>query len=54
MSVSAVFNTEQFIGEAITGRTKSLLAKDLADYHEALYKEIHDKTALVIGGAGTI
>jgi FlaA1/EpsC-like NDP-sugar epimerase len=54
MGSNAVFNTEQFIGEAITGRKESLLAKDLQDYHEAVYKEIHDKAVLVIGGAGTI
>ena len=54
MSKTAIFNTEQFIGEAITGRKQSLLAKDLADFHDAIDKEIHDKSVLVIGGAGTI
>ena len=54
MSKTAIFNTEQFIGESITGRKQSLLAKDLVDFHDAIYKEIHDKSVLVIGGAGTI
>ena len=54
MRTAAVFNTEQFIGEAVTGRKESLLTKDLRDYHEAIDKEIHDKSVLVIGGAGTI
>ncbi|MEP6727668.1 MAG: polysaccharide biosynthesis protein [Bacteroidota bacterium] len=49
-----MFNIEQFIGETITGRKESLLASDLLNYHDAIYKEIHDKSVLVIGGAGTI
>jgi FlaA1/EpsC-like NDP-sugar epimerase len=49
-----LFNIEQFIGEKITGRTESLLAKDMTDQHDAIYKEVHDKSVLVIGGAGTI
>jgi FlaA1/EpsC-like NDP-sugar epimerase len=54
MSANAFFNIEQFIAEAITGRAESLLWKDLADYHDAINSEIHDKSVLVIGGAGTI
>lgn len=54
MGATTVFNTEKFIGEFITGRKESLLAKDLADYHETIRKEIEGKSALVIGGAGTI
>ncbi|MBS1565909.1 MAG: SDR family NAD(P)-dependent oxidoreductase, partial [Bacteroidetes bacterium] len=48
------FNIEQFIGEAVTGRRESLLQKDLANNHDALTNAIQGKTALVIGGAGTI
>jgi len=48
------FNIEQFIGEAITGRKESLLAQDLADNHDRIYKKVHGKSVLVIGGAGTI
>ncbi len=49
-----LFNIEQFIGEKVTGRKKSLLDNDLVDHHDAIYKEVHDKSVLVIGGAGTI
>jgi FlaA1/EpsC-like NDP-sugar epimerase len=48
------FNIEQFIGEAITGRKESLLAQDLANNHDSIYKKVHGKSVLVIGGAGTI
>src|SRR5262245_15787551 len=48
------FNIEQFIGESITGRRESLLAKDLADNHDRISREVSDKSVLVIGGAGTI
>lgn len=49
-----LFNTESFITEHITGRKESLLAKDLFSFHDAINKEIHNKSVLVIGGAGTI
>lgn len=48
------FNIEKFIDEAITGRSQSLLWKDLADNHPVIKEEIYDKSVLVIGGAGTI
>lgn len=48
------FNIEQFTGEAITGRKESLLQQDLLDHHDSVYREVHDKSVLVIGGAGTI
>src|SRR5450631_3924033 len=54
MNANAFFNIEQFTGEAITGRSKSLLAKDLVNNYAAIDKEIHNKSVLVIGGAGTI
>jgi FlaA1/EpsC-like NDP-sugar epimerase len=49
-----LFNTEQFIGKNITGRAESLLKNDLAAFHDAIRKEINNKSVLVIGGAGTI
>ncbi len=52
--MSLVFNIEKFIGEKITGRSESLLTKDLNDFQEKLSREIKGKKVLVIGGAGTI
>lgn len=52
--MSLVFNIEKFIGEKITGRSESLLTKDLNDFQETLSREIKGKKVLVIGGAGTI
>lgn len=52
--MSLVFNIEKFIGEKITGRSESLLTKDLNDFQETLSREIEGKKVLVIGGAGTI
>ncbi len=49
-----LFNIERFIGEKITGRTESLLKNDLVEQHDAIYREVHNKSVLVIGGAGTI
>jgi len=54
MNAGAIFNTEQFIRDAVTGRQESLLAKDLEAWHPDLAKEIEGKSVLVIGGAGTI
>lgn len=52
--MSLTFNIENFIGEKITGRSESLLAKDLATFDNVLREEIEGKKVLVIGGAGTI
>jgi FlaA1/EpsC-like NDP-sugar epimerase len=52
--MKGIFNIEQFIGEKITGRVKSLLADDLAANSAELLKRIQGKSVLVIGGAGTI
>ena len=49
-----IFNIEQFIKTHITKRTESFFSEDLQTYHETLTKEIEGKSALVIGGAGTI
>ena len=52
--MNPLFNIERFIGEKITRRKQSLLAEDLATYHEAVSSEINGRSVLVIGGAGTI
>jgi len=52
--MKGIFNIGQFINEKITGRTKSLLADDLAANHQELHDRINGKSVLVIGGAGTI
>src|SRR5688572_16608529 len=52
--MSQLFNLEKFIAEKITGRTESLLSRDLAVYHDAISDEINGRSVLVIGGAGTI
>ncbi|HKP32976.1 MAG TPA: polysaccharide biosynthesis protein, partial [Chitinophagaceae bacterium] len=49
-----LFNIEKFIGEKITGRTRSLLADDIAANSKELAEKISGKSVLVIGGAGTI
>ncbi len=49
-----IFNIEQFIKTHITKRSESFFAQDLQTHHDTLAKEIQGKSALVIGGAGTI
>jgi FlaA1/EpsC-like NDP-sugar epimerase len=48
------FDLNYFISKEVTGRQESLLAKDLAVNHQHLRQQIDQKSALVIGGAGTI
>ena len=48
------FNLNRFIAEHVTGRDESLFEQDLRDNHELLAERINGKSALVIGGAGTI
>jgi len=48
------FNLENFIAEHVTGRRESLFQQDIAANREALYERIGGKSALVIGGAGSI
>lgn len=48
------FDLQQFIGQYVTERESSLFEKDIQDNHADLTKEIQGKTALVIGGAGSI
>lgn len=52
--MNAIFNIEQFVGTSVTGRSESLLKRDLLDRHESLSEAILGKSVLVIGGAGTI
>ena len=48
------FSLPKFISQYVTEREESLFAEDLAAYHDRLAREIDGKSALVIGGAGTI
>ena len=52
--MTQLINIEQFIGSYITGRQQSLFARDLETFHATIYQKIHQKSVLVIGGAGTI
>jgi FlaA1/EpsC-like NDP-sugar epimerase len=47
------FNLSAFISK-ITGREQSMFLPDIHKNHQLLWKEIHQKSVLVIGGAGTI
>ncbi|MDR1898136.1 MAG: polysaccharide biosynthesis protein [Prevotellaceae bacterium] len=48
------FNLEQFISAHITHRKSNLLDDDFSNNDAELHKQIDGKSALVIGGAGTI
>ncbi|MBB4080220.1 FlaA1/EpsC-like NDP-sugar epimerase [Lewinella aquimaris] len=48
------FSLNRFIKQYVTEREESLFAADLAKYDRELAREIDGKSALVIGGAGTI
>jgi len=52
--MSLSFNVEKFIGEKITGRSKSLFENDIENNSAELQKEIQGAKVLVIGAAGTI
>lgn len=49
-----MLNVNHFIGDFITGRTKSMFAADIEKNHVQLTREIQGKSVLVIGGGGTI
>ncbi len=49
-----LFDINSFIAKNITHRENSLFARDLEQNHQTLLNEIRGKSALVIGGAGTI
>lgn len=44
----------KFVKEKVIGRQKSLFFSDILSNTDQLYNEIHDKSVLVIGGAGSI
>lgn len=48
------FDIQKFIGQYVTEREHSMFEKDIQGNHTALTKEIQGKSALVIGGAGSI
>ena len=52
--MSKLFNLDRFISEHVTEREDSLFIKDLTTFHDKLSEKIVGKSALVIGGAGTI
>lgn len=49
-----MININEFIKKHITNREESFFKADLEKYHEQLTTAIHNKSILVIGGAGTI
>jgi FlaA1/EpsC-like NDP-sugar epimerase len=49
-----MINVNSFISEKILKRSESLFLEDLKNHHDQLFEAIHDRTVLVIGGAGTI
>ena len=52
--MSKLFNVDRFISEYVTERKKSLFSKDLMTFYERLTEKTEGRSALVIGGAGTI
>ncbi|KYG82604.1 polysaccharide biosynthesis protein [Roseivirga echinicomitans] len=52
--MSKLFNVDRFISEYVTERKESLFSKDLLTFHERLIEKTEGRSALVIGGAGTI
>lgn len=49
-----MFDLNKFIADNVTMREKSMFLKDIEDNKEILSKKIHNKSILVIGGAGSI
>lgn len=49
-----MFNLEVFIDKYVTKRPKSMFLQDICNNSDILNKKIAGKTALVIGGAGSI
>ena len=52
--MSKLFNVDRFISEYVTERKESLFSKDLLTFHNRLTEKTEGRSALVIGGAGTI
>lgn len=49
-----MFNINQFIAQNVTRRSTSMFAQDIENNKSILWEKIHNKSVLVIGGAGTI
>ncbi len=49
-----MFNINQFIAQNVTRRSTSMFAQDIENNKSVLWEKIHNKSVLVIGGAGTI
>lgn len=49
-----MFDLNKFISENVTKRNRSMFAEDIENNKNELWKKIHNKSVLVIGGAGTI
>lgn len=49
-----MINVNSFISEKILRRSESLFIEDLKLCHDSLFESIHNRSVLVIGGAGTI
>ena len=52
--MSLMFDLNDFISEYVIRRCNSMFQKDIDDNQKELYKKIHGKSVLVIGGAGSI
>ena len=52
--MSKLFNIDRFISEYVTERKESLFSNDLLTFHERLTEKTEGRSALIIGGAGTI
>lgn len=52
--MNKLFKLDRFISEHVTERENSLFLNDLVTFHQDLKSKTEGKTALVIGGAGTI
>ncbi len=49
-----MFNIDSFISEHVTKRASSLFYPDIIENNDLLIRNIHNKSVLVIGGAGSI
>lgn len=49
-----MFNINKFIAQNVTKRNVSMFAQDIENNKSILWEKIHNKSVLVIGGAGTI
>jgi len=49
-----MFNIYKFIDNSVTKRLRSIFIRDIRSNEKCLYQKIHEKSVLVIGGAGSI